>query len=212
MSFPLQFTKTPHHGFTLIELLVALAIFAIIATVAYSSLQSILTTYSETNRHVKQITQLQLAFTYLKRDLTQYINRSIRDEYGDQQPALKGFPQRLTLTRIGWRNPLYQQRSTLQRLNYHVEEGILWRSYWHVLDRAQDSDAEKIALLEQVDNLQFRYLDDQLKWHDEWRSTIQAALPIIEKEKQTLRTLKAIEVNLTLKQQGTLRWLFQVIE
>ena len=46
-------------GFTLLELLVALAIFAIIAIMAYSGLSVILTTHLQTNQHANQLANLQ---------------------------------------------------------------------------------------------------------------------------------------------------------
>jgi general secretion pathway protein J len=190
-------------GFTLLELLTALAIFALIATLAYRGLNTLLTIRQQTDEHAQKLAQLQTAFTQLGRDIEQYRERQIRDHYGDIQPALQGTDTDLEFTHTGWNNPAQQQRSTLQRVAYHLKDKTLWRTYWRVLDRAQDSPPLTTALLDPIETLYWRYLDNTLQWQDKWPPSSPSTTP-------HLPTLSAIEITLTLPGWGQLRRLYRV--
>ncbi len=102
-------------GFTLLELLVALAVFAIMATAAYSGLRSVLFTRAAVEEQNRRLADVQLAVFRLAQDIEQATPRGIRDEYGDPEPALRGgdlLDDVLILTRTGWDNPLGQSRAT----------------------------------------------------------------------------------------------------
>ncbi len=206
--------KIRYLGFTLLELLVALAIFAIIATLAYKGLHTILTLRTQTDHYANQLTHLQMTFTWLERDLEQSVGRPIRDEYGDLQPALQGTESTLELTHAGWRNPALQPRSFLQRVAYLTQGQTLYRTYWQVLDRAQDSQPIQVKLLTEVENLQFRFLDNQFQWHPQWPplDSLDSTLPppVTEEKPPPPITLIAIEVTLTVKNWERLVRLFRV--
>ena len=199
-------------GFTLVELLVALAIFAVIAVMAYGGLSTVLQVHSHLEQQGTQLAHLQIAFTWLERDLEQIVDRPIRDEYGEKQPAIQGNLQQLELTRTGWRNPAQQSRSTLQRVAYHLEDKNLWRSYWQILDRAQDSRPLQVDLLSNITELQLRYLDNNLQWHEQWPLVETLETPPTEVKNQIQPTLKAIEVTVNVRGWGQLIRLFRVPE
>ena len=190
--------KKTWRGFTLLELLVALTIFAVMAVMAYSGLNTVLLARIQTDEHATQLAHLQMAFTWLKRDIEQYIGRSIRDQYGDRQAALKGTVSQLELTRAGWRNPAQQNRSSLQRVIYFIEDETLLRSYWRVLDRAQNTLPIKMDLLNNINGMTLRYLDDNFQWHDQWTATQPS-------------TLKAVEVTLIIINWGRITRLFRTL-
>jgi general secretion pathway protein J len=190
------------HGFTLLELLIALSIFALIAMMAYGGLLSILRVDVQIATTTQQLTRLQFTFQRFQQDVSQLIYRPIRNEYGDSVPAIQATMQQIELTRTGWRNPLQQPRSQLQRVNYSVEKQTLWRTYWQVLDRTRDSQPQRTALLTDVTVFKLRFLDNQALWHDEWSSAVQTQLA-----GKSLQ-LKAIEVNLSLEGWGEIIWLF----
>ena len=77
-------------GFTLLELLVSLAIFALLATMAYTALNMVLNMRKEVEKRADRLTELQTAFMVMERDIEQAIARPIRDDLGDEQAALKG--------------------------------------------------------------------------------------------------------------------------
>jgi len=198
-------------GNTLLELLVALSIFAVMAVIAYSGLNTILMVRAQVDQQASQLAQLQMAFTWLANDIEQYIARPYRDEYGQTQFSLQGTYSSLELTRAGWHNPAQQPRSTLQRINYYLDRNTLWRAYFRVLDRAQNTEPIKLELLSAVTELHFRFLDDQQQWHEEWPPSREmgATIPKQPSPSPPL-TLIAIEVTLNVTQWGRLPRLLRV--
>ena len=87
----------------------------------------------------------------------------MRDEFGQVEPALVGGAAArfaLSFTRSGWHNPNDNPRSNLQRVNYRVEDGALWRDSYPVLDRAPDTEPQQVRLLEGVEVLELVFLGD----------------------------------------------------
>lgn len=197
-------------AFTLLELLVAMTIFAVVAVMAYAGLNTILTAREQTDQQAAALARLLMAFTWLGRDIEQLIGRSIRDQYGDKQPILQGTISTLELTRAGWHNPAHQKRSELQRVTYYIEENTLWRSYWRVLDRAQDSHPIKMDLLIDVNTFQLRYLDENLQWHEQW-GTDDFLNTSPNNNIEPILKLKAIEVILIVNGWGRITRLFRVV-
>ncbi|CAK0777772.1 general secretion pathway protein J [Gammaproteobacteria bacterium] len=87
MTYPASF---PKRGFTLLELLIAIAIFAVLAAMAYGGLNTVLSSSRYAAIQVERLTRIQTAVTTISRDLVQVVNRSIRDEYGDKQLSFLG--------------------------------------------------------------------------------------------------------------------------
>jgi len=158
-------------GFTLLELLVALAVFAIMATAAYSGLRNVLFTRAAVEEQNRRLAAVQLTVFRLEQDIQQAVLRGVRDEYGDPQPALRGgdlLDDALILTRAGWDNPLSQSRATLQRVAYRLREGRLWRLHWDVLDRGGPVAPRETMLIDQVQEFRARFLDQESKWRKDW--------------------------------------------
>ena len=195
------------HGFTLLEMLIAIAIFALLSVMAYSGLSIVLQTRSSLDDTMNRLTEIQRSMLFLGKDLRQSSARSIRDEYGDSQPAVTGADGLaettvIELTRNGYANPLGVSRSHLQRVAYQIEDNTLYRLSWPVLDRAPDSQAYKLALCENVTSMRLRYLDADDNWQQQWPTSnsddLAPALPI------------AIEVSLELADWGTITRLYAV--
>jgi general secretion pathway protein J len=203
-------------GFTLLELLVAMGIFALMAAMAYGGLNVIINERQETDKHAARLAQLQTSFLWLGRDIEQITNRRIRDEYGDSQLALSSTEVgrfQLEFTRGGWRNPVGRARSNLQRVAYGVQENKLVRSYWNVLDRAQDSKALETVLLDGVNRMELRFLSvqtsaqqsgqDKQEWVDAWPGNALG-------EKSSDGLPQALEVTLETEAEGRITRLFRV--
>lgn len=148
-------------GFTLIEVLIALAITAFVSVIAYTSLSAVISGVESLRANTDRIYEVNRALMIISRDLRQFANRPVRDEFGELEPAMAGGAlARFTLsfTRTGWHNPNNHPRSNLQRVNYRLEDGALWRDSYPVLDRAADTEPQTVLLLEEVDDLRLTFL------------------------------------------------------
>lgn len=199
-----------NRGFTLLEILIAMAIFALLAVMAYGGLSSVLRTREITESRADALNQLVMVYRMMQRDIEQLVPRRIRDEFGDvQQPLVGGstIGRVIEVTRGGWRNPIGQQRSTLQRVSYRVDdEGTLIREYWVALDRAQDAEPLEQALLDGVKSIELRFLDADSQWQADWPPL---QLSQGKPDDQVLLPLAA-EVNVDLEDWGEIRWLFRM--
>jgi len=159
-------------GFTLLELLVATAIFAIVGIMAFGGFNAVLAQRDRTMENLERLKDVQFAMRILAQDLVQIVPRPVRDELGNQeQPALRADESNehvIEFTRAGWTNPAALPRPTLQRVAYRLEEETLIREYWPVLDRTLSSVPVEMELLEDVEAIEFRFLDVQREWQTEW--------------------------------------------
>lgn len=180
----------------MLEILIAMAVFAIMASMAYAGLRGILQTRELTEKRSEAIAQLQQLMYLLNEDLSQAAARSVRDELGTDEPAFSGGDGQtlLTFTRSvpDWSG--LSARSHLQRIRYVNENGTLYRQVWTTLDRTQQSQFQRKKLL-QVDSVDLRFYSQD--WATHW-SSAGGSLP------------KAVEMTLVLPRLGEIRRLFLV--
>lgn len=160
-----------HHGFTLIEVLIAMAVFAILAMMAYGGLAQVINNKEKTSEALHRLKDLQITLTKINRDLTQLSPRNGRDEQGSALTSLsagQGNELLIQLTRNGWRNPAKIGRSNLQRVAYRLDEDKLVRITWPYVDRALDGQAIETILIDNIKNASLRFLDTDNEWHDSW--------------------------------------------
>ncbi|PLW81932.1 type II secretion system protein GspJ [Kineobactrum sediminis] len=149
-------------GFTLIEVLIALAITAFVGAAAYSGLSAVISGVESTRAVAERSWEVNRALMILSRDLRHFSPRPVRDEFGEQEPALSGGRAArfmLSFTRSGWHNSGDYNRSNLQRVNYVVQEEALWRESYPVLDRAGSTEPRRVLLLDGVRGLRLSFLD-----------------------------------------------------
>ncbi len=154
-------------AFTLLELLVAVAIFGVMAALAYGGLRGVLAARAETGAAAERLGDLQLAVSLMTRDLQQAAPRPIRGAYGETAGAVLGTPRTVELTRAGHANPTRARRATLQRVRWGVADGMLTRWSWPVLDRTPGTLPSERRLLDGVGSLGLRY-HFRGDWHDNW--------------------------------------------
>jgi general secretion pathway protein J len=202
MSLPRQ------SAFTLIEVLVSLAVFAILAALAYGVLNQTLASAEMLNERMDRLQALQRTMRVLGEDFMQLAPRPVRDELGDNYSAALQTGSRtgfaLELTRGGWNNPLALPRGTLQRAAYRIEDGQLLRYHWNVLDRTLTNELIGVALLDDVESIFFRFLQENGEWADQWPPQTATGLPGLRQRP------RAVEIILTLQDQGTLTRLIEV--
>ena len=146
-------------GFTLMEVLVALAVFAVIGVLATQILRQM----TDFGGHAAERGGLLT-------DVEQLAHRPVRDVFGDagSAVAMGGGERLLEFTRLGWRNPLGEQRSDLQRVAYAWDGNELHRLFWRVLDRAPGSEPSRQLLLSGVSDVAFTALDSAGDEHEVW--------------------------------------------
>ena len=156
-------------GFTLIEVVIALAVFAIVGTMAFSGLNVTLKQQVRLTERSDQIKDLQLTLKYLERDINQITQRPIRDQFGDEQFAFSANADSIiSFTFSGWRNPAGLSRSNLQRVSYELNDEELIRHTWTRLDGVVTEDARSTPLLTEITEVEWQFLNDQNAWVDQW--------------------------------------------
>jgi general secretion pathway protein J len=159
-------------GFTLIEIMVAVAIFSVMAMLAWGALSQSLENADMLTERMQRLQTIQRSLRYLSADLMQAAPRPVRNELGDGlRPAIFSSLSgdfAVELSHGGWGNPVGLPRSTLQRSAYRVEDDALVRYYWNVLDRTYGNEPVAAVLLEDVDGLAFRFFDDSGEVYEVW--------------------------------------------
>jgi general secretion pathway protein J len=191
-------------GFTLIELMVAIAIFSFLATAMYTGIRQIVAEREILMQRSDELNQLQRTIRYLNTDFSQLHPRDVRDELGrDRIAALSSDPSQdfaLQFSRNGWRNPAQAIRGSLQRVQYRLEDEVLIREYWPVMDHLLGAEVRTLELLKDVEKIEIAYLDEAREWQPDWppaddSSTTPSttSLPIAIRYKLTLKSFGEIE-------------------
>lgn len=204
-------------GFTLVEVLIAMAITAFVAVVGYTGLTTVITGVDSLRQETRQLEELNRAFQVLGRDLHQFVDRSVYDEFGSRLSSMEGgelAAQSLSFTRAGWHNSVGLPRSSLQRVAYYVDEDKLIRASWPVLDRTGAIEPVEVVLLREVDTFEVRFLgaldelevnrDSQIDrrfWQENWIHDVSRPDALAEPP-------IAVEVRLLVPQWGELERLY----
>ena len=204
-------SQRPHlpkksNGFTLIEVIIAMSIFAILAALSYSGLQSVINSKEKTEASLERLQELQMTMLTLNSDLQQLSNRDAHD-------ALGGILHKLTtqsseyvveFTRSGWRNPANLQRSSLQRVAYQLTDDTLVRIYWPHVDRANDDLRVERTLITNIESFELRFLNAKNEWQENWPSA--AALT----SNAPIELPTAIDIQLKMNDWGDIKRLLKV--
>lgn len=195
-------------GFTLIEVLVALAVFGIMAALAYGALSQTLLSAEILSDRMDRLQALQRTIRILTDDFQQLAPRPVRNEIGDGfGPALdtdfnSGFA--IELTHGGWNNPIVLPRGTMQRSAYRIEEDELIRYHWRVLDRTFSNEPVSVALIDGIESIVFLFMQTDGEWTEKWPPANQPG-PLGSR----LRP-RAVQIVLTLENEGEITRLIEV--
>ncbi len=211
-------------GFTLLELLIVMVVFAVMATMAYGGLSQVLKLRTSVERQQARTEAYQMLYQRMRRDFQNGAKRSARDNDGVLRPAVlyDSYSKRLEFTHGGWPNPLYLARTGFERVAYRLEDDKLVRSSWRVLDRASQSQAIDLTMLDGVDEMKWRFLGspaqnnpnpapnstaNDLQWSDSWPVNFD---PTQQSSSNMPPPPAAVELTLRTHDWGSMRFLFKL--
>jgi general secretion pathway protein J len=195
MSHP---RSTAASGFTLLEVLIAIAIFAVMAAMAYRALTAVLDTRTRLDEEASKWRAVSLLFTRLQQDLSVPSTRKIRDS-SDQMlqpftatPTLTNeYDAQIQFTRMG--SPDADGvLAAPRRVGYRLRNGAVEILSWPVLDRGPRTLPVASPVLPNVAEFALRYLDGNGQWQVAWPN------PNDPQGAGALPLPSAVEVTLTL--------------
>jgi general secretion pathway protein J len=196
-------------GFTLLELLVAMAIFAILGTLALSGYTELQQQSEYAEQRLERLREVQRAMQSIGQDLAQIEPRPIREPLGESLiPAVlatDSIEYGLQFTRAGWSNTAGLARPTLQRVGYRLDGEGLWRDHWPVLDRTLATEPTRVKLLGKVRSVRFRFMNAAREWVDRWPVSDGTNLAGSERLRPA-----AVEIVLELEDWGEIRRVIEV--
>lgn len=159
------------HGFTLLELIVAIAIFAVIAALSYRGLIDVSEQGAVIQNRAHQLRELDSAIALLRDDLLQAIRRPVRDPLGSRVAALAAQGRDGSLLQLTRAGAIAANRAgliDLSRIVYRLDGQRLWRDHWRTLDAVQQTQPQTTLLIDGIESLTLRLLDQRGQWRTSW--------------------------------------------
>lgn len=176
-------------GFTLFEMLIAVALFALMAVLAYGGLDRVIAARTAVEEDAARWRDLEALFSRMQGDLGLVLRRSARNEFGIPQPAFEGAKVLVGQDAANLWLVRARAEGVPQRIGYRFKDGNLELLQWQVLDQAPRARPTVTPLWKGLQNFEIQYLDGS-SWVPVWPPSQQAqaenALP------------RAIEVSVTL--------------
>ena len=160
-------------GFTLLEILVAIAVFAVVAWLAYGGLRQVLAGRAMLLPRMEATAARLRGITLLERDITSAAPRGVRDPLGTPQPAFRAEPGGrgpLALVRHDAARALLAGEPALSRVEWQLEGNRLVRLRWPVLDPIQGTQPLREIVLTGVRQWQLEFLAGRkdADWKNFW--------------------------------------------
>jgi len=194
-------------GFTLIEIIVVLLVFSVMAAMAYGGLNSVLKIRRGVEDSMQRTADLQRTFMRLRQDFQNVRDRPARDEFGDPRAPLSfNRDEILSLVRGGMRNPMGASRSSMERVSYRLKDHVLMRSTWPALDLPDKAEPIELALLKDVQELRWRFMDNAYEWQPDWPHSSGST---VSSNTAAFPPPIAVEITLVTKDWGELKFLFR---
>jgi general secretion pathway protein J len=184
-------------GFTLVEVLLALAIFSVIAVLAYRATASLSEGEARLSAEARRWRTLDALFTRFEADIRQAVPRAARA--GPRvEPAWLALPAdnagnaALVFTRSG-AEFADDPGIAGQRIGYRLRGHAVEIAYWPQLDNAADIQPAVYTLVDGVTGFRIAYLGRTGIWRDSWPVQGESALPRAVRVDLTMDSGEAIE-------------------
>ncbi len=157
-------------GFTLIEVLLALAIFGMIAVLAYRATSALSDGEARLSAEAQRWRTLEALFTRFESDIRQAVPRGVRVG-GGSEPAwmatASGNRSALVFTRAGSEFSV-EPAAAGQRMGYRLRDGTIELAYWPQLDHAASAQPVVYPLVADVAAFEIEYLTRDGGWRRNW--------------------------------------------
>jgi general secretion pathway protein J len=157
-------------GFTLIEALLALAIFGMIAVLAYRATSALSDGEARLSAEAQRWRTLEALFTRFESDIRQAVPRGVRVGAGGE-PAwvatASGRQSALVFTRAGAEFSV-EPAAAGQRIGYRLRDGAIELAYWPQLDHAASAQPVVYPLVADVAAFELEYLARDGNWRRNW--------------------------------------------
>ena len=184
-------------GFTLVEVLLALAIFGVIAVLAYRATAALTEGEARLSAEARRWRTLEALFTRFEADIRQAVPRGSR--VGSRiEPAWLALPAdgagnaALVFTRAGAE---FADDPGLagQRIGYRLRGHTVEIAYWPRVDNAADVQPAVYTLADGVSGFRVAYLGRAGAWRESWPVPGESALPRAVRVDLTLDSGEAVE-------------------
>jgi general secretion pathway protein J len=184
-------------GFTLVEVLLALAIFGVIAVLAYRATAALTEGEARLSAEARRWRTLEALFTRFEADIRQAVPRGSR--VGSRvEPAWLALPAdgagnaALVFTRAGAE---FADDPGLagQRIGYRLRGHAVEIAYWPRVDNAVEVQPAVYTMADGVSGFRVAYLGRAGAWRDSWPVPGESALPRAVRVDLTLDSGEAIE-------------------
>jgi general secretion pathway protein J len=184
-------------GFTLVEVLLALAIFGVIAVLAYRATASLTEGEARLSAEARRWRALDALFARFEGDIRQAVPRAARA--GPRvEPAWLALPAdsagnaALVFTRSGAE---FSDDPGIagQRIGYRLRGHAVEIAYWPQVDNAADIQPAVYTLVDGVTGFRIAYLGRTGAWRDSWPVQGESALPRAVRVDLTTDSGEAIE-------------------
>jgi general secretion pathway protein J len=189
-------------GFTLIELLIALAILALVSTLAYRAVASLTDSEAKLAAEGVYWRNLDAFFARLEADARAAVGREARTGARTEVAWIGGVNDAgdadLKFSRAGPEFTV-EPGSAGQRIGYRLRNGAVEVLYWPYLDQPATVAPQPYALVAGITRFRVSYLDVLGIWRDRWPALGEPAIPRAIKVALTLADGQVIERWLALR-------------
>ncbi|WP_158649359.1 type II secretion system minor pseudopilin GspJ [Aquella oligotrophica] len=162
-------------GFTLIELMVAIVIFAIISTVSYRMITSLVRTKEIAGEAQEKWGNLSLAISNFGMSWNRVIPLVVRDQNGGLLPAVYGkaklngmYDSQLEMTLSGFSGDRIYGTVPPKRIGYRYYGKTLYLVTWPVLNRVVTTQPDIDVLIDNVTKFEITFLYPDNQWRNTW--------------------------------------------